>query len=145
MPELKFTTDPTPDTDDQVVRVDRRARVELAGRQATILIDGKNIAGGVQRLTVEATPHEMQLTLRLSLPELVVDGDVQVAMSRSTRGALAALGWSEPADTARLRAQRDGLVGVLNELLRTAETMEGWPEALASATRVLDNARDADG
>lgn len=75
----------------------RAARIHLTPRMGRIELDGTDIIRLVQAVTVQGTAGEpAELTLRIVLPVVDVDGEFAVAVDDATATALVALGWTPP-------------------------------------------------
>jgi hypothetical protein len=77
----------------------RTARIEIDHGSGAVLLDGVDIGDCVQAYALTGTAGEVsEMSLRIVLPVVQAETDVQARVDAETAAALVALGWAPPAD-----------------------------------------------
>ncbi|MFD3777343.1 hypothetical protein [Streptomyces sp. NPDC058612] len=114
--------------------MERSARLVLSPVGGTVELDGQDVSHLVRgfELTQEVG-HRPQLTLDLSVHQVITHGRATILMAEETKDLLVSFGWVPPealaltVDTIRDPARRDAALNVLRDAVRLDPT---WFSAL---------------
>lgn len=79
------------------VRIEPTGPSTLSSPGAKVLLDGQDCSRGIQSYELAQVAGRLpELVLHLSMPEVVIDGEITVLLTDETRELLQSLGWAPP-------------------------------------------------